>query len=190
MIRSAISFLVFLLLLSSCKETYTPKPRGYIRIEPPEAKYVTLDEELPYSFSVSRWAVVELPPVDSAAYWINIDYPALNAKIYCSYRSITQSSLDVHMEECRRLVERAVRNADVISEKVYESRNDNVYGVLFQIEGESASPVQFVLTDSVLHFFRGAFYYKYNPNRDSVAPITDYIKKDIIELIQTFYWRD
>ena len=44
---------------------------------------------------------------------------------------------------------------------------------------ESASPLQFMLTDSVSHFFRGALYYDCIPNADSLAPVTRYLKQDI-----------
>ena len=65
----------------------------------------------------------------------------------------------------------------------------SVYGSLFMLDGESASPLQFMLTDSVSHFFRGALYYDCIPNADSLAPVTRYLKQDIVELIQSFEWK-
>ena len=189
-IRNFIPFLVFIAMLSSCTRTYTPKPKGFLRIEPPAAQYTIFDEAaLPYAFSFSRYAIIERPPTDSALYWVNIDYPSFNAKIYCSYIQITPQTLNEHTEDCIRLAERVARNADAITEKYYENIDNNVYGTLLIIEGESASPVQFMLTDSTKHFFRGALYYKDKPNMDSIAPVTDYIKSDITELFQTFYWK-
>ena len=191
-IRKAISysFLSAIIILSSCIGNSTPKPKGFLRIEPPEVQYVLFNEnELPYTFSVSQYATIELPPADSATYWINIDYPEFDAKIYCSYINITAGTLDEHVEECFKLAERAARNVAVITKKSYENKDNNVYGTLFLLEGESPSPVQFMLTDSAMHFFRGALYYKYKTNADSIAPVTEYIKNDIVELIQTFYWK-
>ena len=185
-------FLTSILILYSCTGSgnYTPKPMGFLRIEPPVAHYVSLNEaELPYAFSVSRQAIIELPSSDSTEYWMNIDYPGLNAKIYCSYKQITAHTLNEYMEECFKLAERAAGNAGAINEKYYENKENNVYGTLFLIEGESISPVQFLLTDSIKNFFRGALYYKFISNADSIAPVTDYIKKDITELIQTFHWK-
>ena len=188
--RYIISALIFNLLLCSCTGNYTPKPKGFLRIELPTAQYVILDEaELPYSFSVSRQAIIELPPTDSVAYWINVDYPQLNAKIYCNYQQITVGTLKEHTEECFKLAERAAGNASFITEKLFDNKEINVFGKFLLIEGESPSPVQFMLTDSNKHFFRGALYYKYKTNADSIAPVTDYIKRDITELIQTFYWK-
>jgi len=182
--------LVFVSIIYSCTGNYTPKPKGFLRIEPQAAQYVILDEtDLPYSFSVSRQAIIELPPTDSAAYWINIDYPLLSAKIYCNYRQITSGILNELTEESYRLAERAAGNASVITGKSFENKEIAVYGTLLFIEGETPSPVQFMITDSSRHFFRGALYYNHQTNTDSIAPVTDYIKRDITELIQSFYWK-
>jgi gliding motility-associated lipoprotein GldD len=146
-------------------------------------------DELPYGFNISTQTTVEMPSKDSLLYWLNIDYPTLRAKIYCSYQPITSRTFREHEDACRRLVERTVRNAEAINEKVYENKELHVYGSLFLIEGETPSPIQFMLTDSVSGFFRGALYYEYGTNVDSLAPVTEYIKKDITELIQSFYWK-
>ena len=190
--QNTITALTFMAILLSCTTNYTPKPKGLLRIEPPVAQYVIFDDaRLPYSFSFSRQAIIELPQADadSNAYLINIDYPDFNAKIYCSYIAITSQTLNHYIEDCRKLAGRVVRNANAITEKYYENTDNDVYGTLFIIKGESASPVQFMLTDSAKHFFRGALYYKYKTDTDSIAPITDFIKNDITELIQTFYWK-
>ena len=184
------SFLSYILIICSCTGNYTPKPKGFLRIEPPVAQYTFFDEpELPYAFSLSQNTAIELPPSDSATYWINIDYPGLNAKIYCSYKQITAISLNEHIEDCFNLVERIAEKANAINEKAFENNESNVYGTIFLIEGNTSSPIQFMLTDSITHFFRGALYYKDKTNADSIAPVTDYIKKDIVEIIQTFYWK-
>ena len=90
-----------LALCVSCTE-YTPKPRGYFRIEPPAPSYQALPvRDLPYTFRLSRWAEVELPPVGNPAGWINLSYPQLNVKLYCSYFPITPATLGRAEEECR-----------------------------------------------------------------------------------------
>ena len=188
--RNIVLYFLFICILLSCRDNHTPKPKGYLRIDLPESQYVAFDiKELPYGFNISTNTVVEMPSKDSSLYWLNIDYPDLHAKIYCSYQIITPQTLHEHEDECRRLMERTVRNADAINEKLYENRELQVYGTLFHIEGETASPVQFMLTDSTSVFFRGSLYFKHSTNADSLAPVTAYIKKDITELIQSFYWK-
>ena len=73
-------------------------------------------------------------------------------------------------------------------EQEYNNAEEKVYGSLFMLGEESASPIQFMLTDSVSHFFRGVLYYDCMINADSLEPVTQYLKQDIIELIQSFKW--
>lgn len=180
---------LFLLLCISCTE-YTPKPRGYFRIEPPQAGYQALPlDSLPYTFNVSQLVTVELPPVGSPEGWINLSYPSLGVKVYCSYLPVTQKTLQTVGTESRLLVSRQAKQANAVKEQAYSNPDEKVYGSLFLLDGESASPVQFMLTDSTSNFFRGALYYDCVPNADSLAPLTDYLRKDIIELMQSFTWK-
>lgn len=185
----AILVSLFIFLCISCTE-YTPKPRGYFRIEPPEARYQALPlDSLPYTFNVSQLVTVELPPVGSPEGWINLSYPSLGVKVYCSYLPVTRSTLQTAAVESRSLVSRQAKQANAVKEQGYSNPEEQVYGSLFLLDGESASPVQFMLTDSVSNFFRGALYYDCVPNADSLAPLTDYLRQDIIELIQSFSWK-
>ena len=181
--------LLFLFLCISCVE-YTPKPRGYFRIEPPRASYQALPlENLPYTFNVSQLVTVELPEIDSPEGWINLSYPSLGVKIYCSYLPVTPASLRTAEDESRLLVSRQTKQVNTVKEQVYSNPEEQVYGSLFLLDGGSVSPVQFMLTDSVANFFRGALYYDCQPNADSLASLTDYLRQDIIELIQSFSWK-
>jgi len=175
----------------SSRTDYTPKPRGYFRIEPPVPSYVSLPlDELPYSFNISSEVTVELPPVGDPVGWINLAYPSLGAKIYCSYIPIRKGDLHTVMEESRSLVIRQSRNVQSITEQAYDNDLLKVYAVLFQLEGNTPSPIQFTVTDSATRFFRGALYYNRVSNIDSLAPVTQYVKADIMELIQSFSWQN
>ena len=211
-VQRIVSCFLFTCVLVSCKRTDTPKPLGYLRIDLPKASYQTaLLEEMPFVFNVSAHAIVEIPTdetvttasqnlssqtsresssTEPATLWLNIDYPQLKAKIYCSYLPTTPQQLETLEEECRRFMLQSAKNANAINEKTFENRAQHVYGVLFLIEGATVSPVQFILTDSISHFFRGALYYKEHTSRpDSIAPITEYLSKDVVELVQSFSWK-
>ena len=91
-------WILLLALCASCME-YTPKPSGYFRIEPPVPSYLPLPvEDLPYTFRLSKWAEVESPPAGNPAGWINLSYPQLNAKLYCSYFPVTPATLGRNAE--------------------------------------------------------------------------------------------
>ena len=177
-------------LCMACAE-YTPKPRGYVRIEPEAVAYQLLDlPELPFLFEVSQAATVELPDGEEALSMFNLSYPALHAKVYCSYLPITRASFPEVEMESRHLVARLSAGAlDRIQEKAYAHPEERVFGSLFLLEGNVASPIQFLLTDSTAHFLRGALYFDCRPNADSLAPAIDYVRQDVIELMQTFRWR-
>jgi gliding motility-associated lipoprotein GldD len=66
--------------------------------------------------------------------------------------------------------------------------NDNVGGILYEIGGDAASPIQFFVTDSTNHFLRGALYFNSAPNADSLAPAIKYAKEDIMKMITTLKW--
>lgn len=174
----------------SCIE-YTPKPRGYFRIEPPIPVYQSLpDLDLPYTFQISTFSEVELPPVGDFQGWINVSYPQLKAKLYCSYFPITAKRFVEVDDETRRLVVRQTKNPNQITVQAYHNPEAKVYGSLFMLGDAATSPIQFMLTDSSSHYFRGALYYDCIVNPDSLAPVTHYLKQDIIYLIQSFTWRE
>jgi gliding motility-associated lipoprotein GldD len=65
-----------------------------------------------------------------------------------------------------------------------------VFGLVYEISGsDAASTYQFYLTDSTKNFVRGALYFDLVPNNDSLAPVIDFLKKDVEHMITTFRWK-
>lgn len=189
MIRQRIAIALSTLLLAACNAPM-PKPRGMLRIDLPPARYADFAAtDRPYTFRVSRLSTVELPPLGSADDRLNIVYPAWGVKIYCSCIELTPDMLPAATDECRELVRRSVREARAITEQAYDDPEARVYGVLFYIVGDSPAPIRFMLTDSTTRFFQGALYYPDRVDPDSVAPLTDYLRRDVAELMQSFRWR-
>ena len=93
-----------------------------------------------------------------------------------------------HIEQSRSLAYKHNNQADIISEQVYIDQKNNVYGMLYDYEGVTATSTQFYLTDSVENFFRGSLYFNTEIN-DSIIPINNFIKNDIRFLIETFRWK-
>ena len=63
-------------------------------------------------------------------------------------------------------------------------------GIMYEIKGNAASPFQFFATDSTKHFLRGSMYFNVYPNKDSLAPVFDFVQSDIKHLIETIKWKD
>ncbi|PIV58809.1 MAG: gliding motility lipoprotein GldD, partial [Bacteroidetes bacterium CG02_land_8_20_14_3_00_31_25] len=53
----------------------------------------------------------------------------------------------------------------------------------------AASNIQFYVTDSIRHFVRGALYFETKPNKDSLAPIINFIEQDVTHLVETLRWK-
>lgn len=177
-------------VLGACQD-YVPKPKGYYRIDLPESKnYIRFQKEgYPYSFEYSDQAVV-MPlkkKGERDSFWVDVVYPKLNAKIYCSYKLIRNNFQEI-AEDSRTFVYKHTIKADGITEQPYEDAERHVYGIMYDLKGNTASNCQFILTDSTHYFFRGALYFNSSPNKDSIAPVAEYIREDVVRLIESFEW--
>ncbi len=171
---------------SGCKKKYTPKPRGFFRIDLPEKQYKDLANDYPYSFKYP--ASASIIQNETEKYWINIEYPDLGGKIHISYMKI-EGNLDNIINDTRKLAYTHTVKADAIHEKVFQKPGKDVYGILYEIEGNAASSVQFFLTDSINHYLRGALYFNCKPNKDSLAPVINFVKDDIVVLMESLEWK-
>ncbi len=169
----------------------SPKPIGYYRIEIPQNEYQSFDDAAyPYHFDLSKSAQIKhRPDTDEDKYWIDIYYPQFDGTIYCSYKTIKNNFQEI-TEDTREFVYKHTVKADDITEQPFVNEDKKVYGILYRLEGNTASPTQFILTDSVNYLFRGALYFNAKPNKDSIAPVLNFINDDIVRLMETFEERE
>ncbi len=188
-----ISFVVIVVLISilfSCSgDDYTPKPKGYFRIGLPEKKYHLLVKDCPFTFDIPDYSTIK-PDINAPdkPCWFNIDFPKLNASIYMSYKPV-DGDLNSFLEDSRTLAYKHTIKANDIEQDIIMIPEHNVYGLVYNIEGNAASAYQFHLTDSVNHFVRGSLYFNNIPNQDSIQPVLDFIKQDIEHMFETFQWK-
>lgn len=183
-------FIVLLISQVSCKEKHIPKPKAYFRIDFPEKSYKTWNNNYPYSFDQHSIALVTPDKSKGAEqFWLNIQYPDYNATVHLSYKSI-HNNLDQYLEDSRKMAYKHSIKADAIGEQVYQNKNNEVYALMYRIKGNVASSLQFVATDSISHFLRGALYFNAHPNHDSLAPVIQYIDQDMIRLIESLDWQE
>lgn len=177
--------LLILLFISGCRQDYTPKPDGYLRIDPHLEIYKPISQpKFPLIFEISQSAQ-EIVDSLNATSWINIIYPRYKATIYCSYVPINKQNKAHTFAESKDLVYRHGIKAEKIQAQQYENPEQNLYATLYSLTGNSATPLQFIVTDSTSYLFRGALYFDTPVQRDSVAPVIDYIAHDITHLIET-----
>lgn len=178
------------IVLSGCGQKPTPKPRGYFRIDFPEKVYVQLEGTQPYRFELPAYArAVADVSVFAEPYWINVEFPDNKAEIHISYKSVS-NNLHIYTEESRELTYKHAQKASSIEEHLFINASKRVFGTIYLIKGNAASPVQFYLTDSTRHFLRGSLYIRDIPNIDSLRPVIDFLVPDVIHLIETTTWSE
>jgi gliding motility-associated lipoprotein GldD len=91
-------------------------------------------------------------------------------------------------ESFRKMVYEHSFKSSAIMEKVWEDRDNNVFGLAYEIKGNTACNFAFTITDSSKHFFVGQLLFQSKPNYDSLEPSIKYIIKDLEEMISSFRW--
>ena len=180
-------WILFFLLVSACTEDYSPKPKGYNRIDLPEHEYQKLKEGHPYSFEYSKSAVVQPhKSTGTEPHWIDIVYPELHASVEITYKEIKkkQKRLDEFLDDSHKLTSKHNIKATAIDQAI--SRTPKGYtAMIFELAGEVPSQFQFYVTDSTSNFLRGALYFPTATQHDSLAPIIEYVKYDMMHLINS-----
>lgn len=194
--NKTLVIIFFITIFTGCSKKHTPKPRGFFRIDFPEKKYQPLSQDFPYTFEIPEYSKVvpdNRNPEKEA--WINVVIPENNAEVHISYYDLQEGEkprrelLAEFMEETRELAYKHSIKANAIEEQVFMNPGRNMYGTVYRIKGNAASPMQFFLTDSTRHFLRGALYIRATPDIDSLRPVINFLEKDVVKLIETTNWK-
>lgn len=188
-----VFFVLFVISIVSCNnEDYSPKPRAYHRIKFPEKTFLTANTSgCPYLFEIPSYSEVQ-PDLSTNANpcWKNVLFNKFNAQLHLSYYPITQhSTLEQLTEDARAFVFKHTPKATAIDQQKISHPEHHVSGLMYNIEGNTASNVQFYVTDNKNHYVRGALYFNEKPNLDSIQPVLDFLKTDIQHLISTLTWK-
>jgi gliding motility-associated lipoprotein GldD len=185
---------LLLVAAGSCNSDYTIRQKGYFRIELPEHKYTTFDKPgYPYTFEYPVYSSVvqdstyfESEPENP--YWVNIDFPSLNGKIYISYKDVKKNQFDKLVDDAFKLTYKHSTKATGIKDSLMRTPN-GISGIFFKVGGNAATARQFFVTDSTTHFLRGALYFDSTPNADSLGVVNDFLEVDMKHLINTLRWK-
>jgi gliding motility-associated lipoprotein GldD len=191
--RSRIFFLLITVSCSfiSCgddEEIYSPKPRGYIRIDFPEKNYKIYDSSCPFRFEIPTYSQMQ-PDKAPDPCWLNLQFPQFKATLHLSYKPVN-NNLAKYLDDSHEIANRHQIKATGLDEIAILRDSAKVYGLLFDIGGNTASSIQFYLTDSTRHFLRGSLYFNAVPNIDSLKIVIDFLKKDVVHLINTTSWKN
>ena len=173
----------------ACDRSFTPKPTGYMRVDYPEKTYRLYDDQEFYQFEIPTYAVVEIDRGrNSEAGWVNLQIPSLNGTIHLSYKPV-KDNLGSYIIDSRDLVYKHTVKAQGIVETPFIHREEKRFGMVYDLKGDVASAVQFFVTDSTTHFLRGSLYLNCSPNRDSLNPVIEFLREDIMHMIETTEWK-
>ena len=183
------TIIISTLIFSCGGDAFTPKPKGYFRIDLPKKEYVPIDKDCPFNFEIPNYSSLQ-PDANrpDKPCWFDLNFTDLNASIYFSYIPI-EDNLNEKLEDSRTLAFKHTVKAFDIEQQVISFPDKKVYGLVYEIEGNAASSYQFHLTDSANHFIRGSLYFNHIPNQDSIQPVLEFVKEDITHIFETFEWK-
>lgn len=184
--------IVVTLILFSCSNDtiLIPKPPTYLRLNLPKHSYTNFKGDCGYSFSAAK--IFKIKPVYDQnkvkTCHQDIDLGPLNGVIHFSFIDMKEP-LATYVNFANDKVDEHKVKATAIDDTQLINKKNKVYGVLFELQGDVASPFQFYLTDSVSKFVSGVVYFNSKPNYDSLKPSLDYLKIDLLKLTNTFKWK-
>lgn len=188
-----VFLIAFLILLSfSCGRDFVPKPQGYNRLILPEHSYRILPDTFPFNFEYSSHAkLLKDSSWLAERYWIDLYYPEIGASITLSYKKVYNSidTLNGLLTDAYRLTSKHQIKAYAIEESLLKTPN-GITAVVSELQGQVPSQFQFYVTDSTEHFLRGALYFNTASKNDSLAPSIEYVKIDIVHMLNSLRWND
>lgn len=188
----SISLSLLAVAATSCTKEYQPKPKGYNRLDIPPPRYQPLPDSLPYYFEYSAHArLMKDTSSVRERHWVEIYYPLLKANIHITFKRINNDEklLREFLNDAYTLTAKHQIKAEAIEETIATTPSGKV-AVIAEIEGDVPSQFQFTMTDSTKNFLRGALYFNTKVQNDSLQPAIDYVKRDMVHLINTLSWKE
>ena len=183
-----ISLFFFTLIIFSCNEPNLPKQNGFFRIEFKEPYYSVYEEiDTPFKFYYNS-SSTNLDQIGSDQFLF--DYKDLNLSLNLSFYNINSSQdLEKKARDFSLILDTHTKKSNGVILREYDNHNKSVFGKLYEIKGDVASPIQFYITDSINNFIGGSVNLNSKLKYDSIYPSIQYIKKDILVLYESINWK-
>ena len=190
--KNILRIVVLLFVFSSCgdNEMYIPKPPTYLKLELPNHIYEKYSNDCPYEFDVSKmFTVKDVLNGGEKSCHKEIELGELNGIINFSYIDMVEPLSRYVNYSNDKVDEHKIKAVEIIDTRIIREK-DSVFGTFFELKGDVATPFQFYLTDSTSRFVSGVVYFNSVPNYDSLRPSIEYLKVDLMKMINTFNWKD
>ena len=190
-LTAALGLALLSTLSTGCSDDAVPKPRGYFRIDLPADSSTSFDSHCPFTAEVPVYARMlkgaGTGEDDGKVCWTDMVFPDQRAAVHMTWRNI-QGDLPELINDAHEFKAKHEAMATRIKSEEVLRDSARVFGTLFDVDGNVASPMVFYLTDSISNFLYGALYFDVRPNSDSLAPVTDRIRADIRRFANTLRW--
>lgn len=186
--RPSLEPFIAALLLTACGDDPVPKPKAWPRIDLPAQEFAVWQPDgTPFSAETPVYGRMAERKAEGAARWYDLRFTHQRATIHLTYSPV-QGDLPELIENAHDFKRKhEAKAARIRSERVLRP-DARVFGTLFDVEGDVASPFVFYLTDSTANFLYGALYFDTRPNADSLAPVTDRLRADMRHFAATLRW--
>jgi len=187
--KKTLIIISLLIYFTACNQ-HTPRPQGYPRIERQQVEYIKYESPYFSFLHPSDTRIEEVGKEHVSGFWFNILYPEHDARIYCTYLPVNKVSLKKALDDSYQLAYSHTSKAEGISQFQYQDSALHKTAIIYDVKGSVAAPVQFYVTDNTSHILRGSLYYNQPVSVDSVAPVSHFIKEDIIKIIESIQWKN
>lgn len=184
-------FSLLIIILFSCgEENLIPKPPTHLMVDLPAHSYKKFTDTSHYNFDMPKlWSVrANLKEQDSLILYLGKE---IDGDLHFQYLKIdTANPLSKHINKTFEKIDFHKARAKQLMDTNFVFKDKKVFGSMYEFIGNSATNFQFYLTDSMNHFVRSELLIRRKPNYDSLQPTLNYIKTDLIQLINTFEWAE
>ena len=152
---------------------FVPKPKAYPKMALPQKSYQAVSPtDLPLNFDIPKYAQLQPDTNQQGVHtpgWYNLQFPSLDVTLHLTYYKFKSWNLfDSLIYDTRKLVNKHIQKADDIVERPTQFLNPQAKGLVFSIQGNTATNFNFYVTDSASHFLRGALYFNHHTESDSI----------------------
>jgi gliding motility-associated lipoprotein GldD len=181
--------LLVVVMLAACSHPKDPfpRPKGWPRIDLPAHTYQKFENGIcPFTFEYPQIGVVEQQKSDSC--WMDLYFAPFECRWHVTYRDVNGSGKTImdHYEEYRKLVFKHIQKVSQIKENPVVGPNGS--GTLFELFGTVGVPAQILYTDST-HLVLASFYFDTAVRNDSLAPVIDFMKEDLVHMAESIVWK-
>jgi gliding motility-associated lipoprotein GldD len=167
-------------------EVIIPRRKAFPRINTHDSTFVAI-KNTPVHFEISKAASITLDStktdLDIPSQWINIYYKPYKATIHCTFTQVDSTTINQVIDNRS---ERMSLNIGSLTTELIELTNaNNFYSQILTTEQCEVTPIQFLSTDDCNWVVSGALYFEQTNNVDSIRPVIDVIKRDIIHSLKT-----